>query len=137
MITASHNPSRWNGIKYKASYGSSALPSIVAQIEKELAIVLANGLPSLPPRKELIQPLEPRAPYLDTVEKLVDWERIRKAKFRFVADPMYGSAAGFCMNCSRGTAWSVTKFAARATPISAAFIRSRSSRTSTRFARRC
>jgi len=94
VITASHNPSRWNGIKYKASYGSSALPSIVAEIEKELAMVLANGLPSLPPRKELIQPLEPRAPYLDTVEKLIDWERLRKAKFRFVADPMYGSAAG-------------------------------------------
>ena len=36
MITASHNPYQWNGIKYKASYGSSALPSIVAQIEKEL-----------------------------------------------------------------------------------------------------
>ena len=94
VITASHNPSRWNGIKYKASYGSSALPSIVAQIEKELAIVLANGLPTQPPRKELIQPLEPRAPYLHTVEKLIDWERLRKAKFRFVADPMYGSAAG-------------------------------------------
>src|SRR5215467_2720828 len=94
VITASHNPSRWNGIKYKASYGSSALPSIVAQIEKELAIVLANGLPSQSPRKELIQPLEPRAPYLDTVEKLIDWERLRQAKFRFVADPMYGSAAG-------------------------------------------
>jgi phosphomannomutase len=31
VITASHNPYRWNGIKYKASYGSSALPSIVAQ----------------------------------------------------------------------------------------------------------
>jgi len=30
VITASHNPYSWNGIKYKASYGSSALPSIVA-----------------------------------------------------------------------------------------------------------
>ena len=30
MITASHNPYQWNGIKHKASYGSSALPSIVA-----------------------------------------------------------------------------------------------------------
>ena len=36
VITASHNPYRWNGIKYKASYGSSALPSIVAQIETKL-----------------------------------------------------------------------------------------------------
>src|SRR5882672_2342383 len=71
VITASHNPYNWNGIKYKASYGSSALPSIVAQIESELATVLRDGAPSLPPRKDLIQPLEPRVPYLDTIEKLV------------------------------------------------------------------
>ena len=50
VITASHNPYGWNGIKYKASYGSSALPSIVAQIEDELAKVLSEGAPSLPPR---------------------------------------------------------------------------------------
>jgi len=94
VITASHNPSSWNGIKYKASYGSSALPSIVAQIERELEGVLANGVSPLPPRKELIHALEPRAPYLDTVEKLIGWERLREAKFRFVVDPMHGSATG-------------------------------------------
>jgi phosphomannomutase len=94
VITASHNPHSWNGIKYKASYGSSALPSIVAQIEEELASVVANGEPPLPPRKDLIHSLEPRAPYLDTVEKLIDWQRLRDAKFRFVVDPMHGSAAG-------------------------------------------
>src|ERR1700682_1791412 len=94
VITASHNPYGWNGIKYKASYGSSALPSIVAQIESELENVQGNAVPPLPPRKNLIQPLEPCAPYLDTIEKLVDWQRLRDAKFRFVSDPMYGSAAG-------------------------------------------
>src|SRR5215469_7838360 len=94
VITASHNPYSWNGIKYKASYGSSALPSIVAQIEKELEGVLANGVPPLPPRKDLIHWLEPRAQYLDTIEKLIDWQRLRDAKFRFVVDPMHGSSAG-------------------------------------------
>jgi phosphomannomutase len=94
VVTASHNPHTWNGIKYKASYGSSALPSIVAQIEDELAVVQSNGAPALPPRKELIHRLEPREPYLDTIEKLVDWQRLRDAKFRFVVDPMHGSAAG-------------------------------------------
>ena len=94
VVTASHNPYRWNGIKYKASYGSSALPSIVAQIEKELEVVLEKGVPPMPPRRNLIQPLEPRAPYLDALEKLVDWKRLRDAKFRFVFDPMHGSAAG-------------------------------------------
>jgi alpha-D-glucose phosphate-specific phosphoglucomutase len=94
VITASHNPYRWNGIKYKASYGSSALPSIVAQIEQELESVQQKGVPPLPPRKDLIHSLDPRAPYLDALEKLVDWKRVRDAKFRFVSDPMHGSAAG-------------------------------------------
>src|SRR5271156_3238217 len=94
MISASHNPYSWNGIKYKASYGSSALPSIVSQIEKELAWVQENPVAPLPPRKNLIQPLETHAPYLDTLEKLIDWQRLRDAKFRFVSDVMHGSAAG-------------------------------------------
>jgi phosphomannomutase len=94
VITASHNPYHWNGIKYKASYGSSALPSIVAQIEKELVFVESSGVPPLPAQPKLIQSLEPRAPYLEALEKLVDWDRIRKTKFRFVFDAMYGSAAG-------------------------------------------
>jgi phosphomannomutase len=94
MITASHNPYQWNGIKYKASYGSSALPSIVAQIEIELAEVQKKAATPLPPRKELIQPIEPRAPYLDAIEKLIDWKRLRDANPRFVFDPMHGSAAG-------------------------------------------
>src|SRR5215467_8484369 len=70
VITASHNPYHWNGIKYKASYGSSALPSIVAQIEEQLSFVDSRNIPPLPPQPKLIQPLEPRAPYLDTIEKL-------------------------------------------------------------------
>jgi len=94
MVTASHNPYSWNGIKYKASYGSSALPSIVAQIEKELAWLAENSVSPLPPQKKLIQPLEPRVPYLDTLEKLIDWKRLRESKFRFLSDPMHGSAAG-------------------------------------------
>src|SRR5579863_10510459 len=93
MVTASHNPYYWNGIKYKASYGSSALPSIVAQIENELQFVEGAVISPLPPRPELIQPIDPRKPYLDALEKLVDWERIRKAKFRFAFDAMHGSAA--------------------------------------------
>jgi phosphomannomutase len=94
VVTASHNPYQWNGIKYKASYGSSALPSIVAQIESELEFVEAGEIRPLPPRAELIYSLDPRKPYLDALEKLVDWDRIRKSKLRFVFDAMHGSAAG-------------------------------------------
>jgi phosphomannomutase len=94
QITASHNPARWSGVKYKASYGSSASPAIVARIETELEAVLEAGVPPLPPRKELIHSLDVRAPYLEMLDKLVDWERLRAANFRFVADPMHGAGRG-------------------------------------------
>src|SRR6266705_5213208 len=101
MITASHNPYRWNGVKFKASYGSSALPSIVAQVEKELARVQVHGLPNLPPRPGQIQPLDLLAPYLDTIDKLVDWERLQAARLRFVVDPMHGAARGLLISLMR------------------------------------
>lgn len=94
MITASHNPAKWSGVKYKASYGSSALPGIVAEIEKELETVLADAAPSLAPRNDLIQALHTHAPYLEAIDKLVDWEKLRDRKFRFVADPMHGASCG-------------------------------------------
>lgn len=94
QITASHNPYQWSGMKYKASYGSSASPAIVAQIENELEKVLRDGVPSLPSRTGLIHSLDVRAPYLETISGLVDWDRLRAAKFRFVVDPMHGAGRG-------------------------------------------
>jgi phosphomannomutase len=81
-------------VKYKASYGSSALPGIVSQIENELRPVLSDGVPLLPPRAELIQPISFRESYLDTIEKLVDWERVKSHPLRLIVDPMHGSACG-------------------------------------------
>lgn len=94
QITASHNPYRWNGVKLKASYGSSASAAIVAQVETELAKVLRDGVPPLPPRDELIHSLDVRTPYLETLNGLVDWERLRASKFRFLIDPMHGAGRG-------------------------------------------
>jgi phosphomannomutase len=94
QITASHNPYRWNGVKLKASYGSSASAVIVAQVEVELAKVLRDGVPPLPPRNDLIHSLDVRTPYLETLNGLVDWERLRSSKFRFLIDPMHGAGRG-------------------------------------------
>src|SRR5437660_10784416 len=50
--------------------------------------------PAASPAQGFDSLLEPRAPYLDALEKLVDWKRLRHAKLRFVFDPMHGAAAG-------------------------------------------
>ncbi|MGB0036828.1 MAG: phosphoglucomutase/phosphomannomutase family protein [Candidatus Acidiferrales bacterium] len=101
QITASHNPYRWNGMKYKASYGSSASPAIVAQIEAELEKVLRDGVPVLPPRTDLIHSLDVRAPYLETLGGLVDWDRLLARKLRFLIDPMHGAGRGLLRDLFR------------------------------------
>jgi phosphomannomutase len=94
QITASHNPYRWNGVKFKASYGSSASPAIIAQVEAQLETLLREGATRLPPRNDLLHSIDVRVPYLEKLQELTDWERLRAAKFRFVVDPMHGAARG-------------------------------------------
>jgi phosphomannomutase len=94
QISASHNPYRWNGVKLKASYGSSASPGIIAQVEAELANVLREGVPALPRREELLHSLDVRRPYLETLDGLVEWDRLCASKLRFVIDPMHGAGRG-------------------------------------------
>ena len=43
MITSSHNPAQWNGVKYKAWYGGSGKPSIIAEIESYLGKPVARA----------------------------------------------------------------------------------------------
>jgi phosphomannomutase len=101
QISASHNPYRWNGVKLKASYGSSASPAIVGQVEMEIAKVMRDGVPPLPPRAEFLHSLDARTPYLETLNGLVDWDRLRGGKFRFLLDPMHGSARGLLRDLFR------------------------------------
>lgn len=92
MITASHNPSRWNGIKFKAAYGGSAAPAIVKKIEDYLSQSETSPFPGAP-----IAPIESVdlvSPYLKRIRELASLDRIRASGLRFVIDPMYGAARG-------------------------------------------
>src|SRR5277367_2426835 len=48
MITSSHNPAEWNGVKYKATYGGSGKPSIMTSIESYLDKSLAQAATAAP-----------------------------------------------------------------------------------------
>jgi phosphomannomutase len=94
MVTASHNPYRWNGIKFKASYGGSAAPAIVRKIEASLQ------KPDRPrPRTPRgvaarIETVDLVTPYLERLKSMVRLERIRASGRRFVIDPLYGAGRG-------------------------------------------
>src|SRR5438876_1415648 len=52
MVTSSHNPWNWNGVKFKAKFGGSATPAIMKSIEDELATdAVPSGRPPSPSHK--------------------------------------------------------------------------------------
>ncbi|MGD0693490.1 MAG: phosphoglucomutase/phosphomannomutase family protein [Terriglobia bacterium] len=94
MITASHNPYRWNGLKFKAPYGGSAEPAIVRRIEVHLRKLDRSGRPAFLGKAARVATADLIAPYLERLRKLVNLERIRASGRKFVIDPMYGAAQG-------------------------------------------
>jgi phosphomannomutase len=102
VITASHNPARWNGFKFKAPYGGSASPAITREIERHLRRIersstrhASAGRRAKSPRSAgPIQVADLRRPYLDRLKTMIRLERVRASGRRFVADPMYGAARG-------------------------------------------
>jgi phosphomannomutase len=87
MVTSSHNPWNWNGVKFKAKFGGSATPAIMKLIEEELA---ANAMPSgHSPAK--IEEVDLKPAYVEAICQFADLNLIRKANFKFAIDSMYGS----------------------------------------------
>ena len=94
MITASHNPYRWNGVKFKAPYGGSAAPAIIHRIEIHLhRLDRARARPRRS-KPAAIETVDLITPYLERLKTLVHLDRIRASGQRFVIDPMYGAARG-------------------------------------------
>ena len=94
MITASHNPYRWNGVKFKAPYGGSAAPPIIHRIEAHLHRL---DRARTRPRKGKAAPIETvdlTTPYLERLKQLVKLDQIRASGQKFVIDPMYGAGRG-------------------------------------------
>lgn len=100
MITASHNPSRYNGIKFKAHYGGSASTAITADIERELRRVEADP----PPRPDTlfedvvasggVELFDPVPRYLEKVVSLVNADVFPAEGIKVMCDPMYGAGQG-------------------------------------------
>jgi alpha-D-glucose phosphate-specific phosphoglucomutase len=89
MVTSSHNPWNWNGVKFKAKFGGSATPAIMKVIEDELA---AGAMPS--GRAAQVEEVDLKTAYVEGVCQFADLALIRTANFKFAIDSMYGSGRG-------------------------------------------
>jgi len=89
VVTSSHNPWNWNGVKFKAKFGGSATPAIMKVIEEEVA---AGAMPK--GNAASIKEVDLKPAYAKAICRFADLDLIAKAKFRFAVDSMYGSGRG-------------------------------------------
>lgn len=97
MITASHNPPRYSGIKLKSRSGASASTSETKRVEEKLRAV---GTPKVRALDDAVKagvisrtnffPI-----YFRHIQTLVDLSTIAKGQWRVVTDPMYGAGRGY------------------------------------------
>ncbi len=94
MVTASHNPSLYNGIKVFTAGGRDADEIQTAEIERYIAGVDPEKIRHMDYEKALeaglVREFFPINDYIDDIMAKVDMAAIRNADLRIVLDPMYG-----------------------------------------------
>ena len=107
IITASHNPARWNGFKFKDDLGASAPSEVAAEIERNAnkahsvgevkQIPLADSLNS-----KLVTYFDPDPVYFKQLQRLIDLETIRRSPLKVMVDSMYGAGIGYFTEILQG-----------------------------------
>ncbi len=95
VLTASHNPPRFNGFKLKDHHGGPASPELCAEVES----FLGKGKPQSPSSKRSVRvkTVNILPAYFYELKKLVDFEAISRSGIKLGHDALFGAGAG-CMN---------------------------------------
>ncbi len=92
VITASHNPAPFNGVKVKDSAGSSASGEITSACEKNIADAPPPGLALAEGRgRGLLEEGSFSPAHIERLSRMVDLPAIRDAGLRVVTDSMHGA----------------------------------------------
>lgn len=105
MLTASHNPPEYLGLKFIPYYGGPAQSDVTAAIEERLLTLQeghdAGGVMAVRTldldqarRQGLVEPIEPRVEYLEHVVAVVGGERVADRR-EVVYDAMHGAGRGY------------------------------------------
>lgn len=97
MITASHNPPRYSGIKLKNSSGASASSSETKRVEEKLRVATTPKTRGYDDalKAGLITRTNFFPIYFKHIQELVNVQTIGQGQWRVVTDPMYGAGRGY------------------------------------------
>ncbi len=119
VVTASHNPYLFNGLKYKPETGSSAPEDVIADLERRINAVAAQGEEAVRRAEagdRLIEQHDPLPAYEAQVGRMVDLAAIRAAGLRILHECMHGAAYGYLTRFAGGGATVVTELHAERNP---------------------
>ena len=115
MITASHNPPRYNGIKLKASYGGSASAATHKEVERRIHLRDRQGKqPRMLAYEQalkagIIERFNPLPAFRSQMRKLVDFDVIELAGLSVAVDAMYGAGRIYLRRLLEGAECQVTE----------------------------
>jgi phosphomannomutase len=98
IITASHNPSQFNGLKIKTREGGAADKSLTDKIEKFLYKHKPKELLKDTLRRRFLREKDLTSAYLAFLRKFVNIKRIKALKLKILIDVMYGAAGSFAQD---------------------------------------
>lgn len=97
-MTASHNPAEYQGFKFSVYNGAGAPPEATKVIEAHIKkLQESNWSPKsvTPPELLKVKTFDPKPAYFRQLKKLVNFEAIRSAGLKVVAELMYGAGRGY------------------------------------------
>lgn len=96
VITSSHNPPDWNGMKVFRADGSLPLDDETDRFQDEANALAPNDIVTLPLSKAraggVVVDQTLTDPYVDAIEEIVDVEAVRGSGLRVIVDPMFGTS---------------------------------------------
>jgi len=111
MITASHNPAAYNGIKIKTSSGGAAGVEVTGEVERLLAkspsrqVSAKRSKASPKGTRPLgkIKKADFTGDYIKFLRGYIDFGKLKNAKFKVLVDVMYGSGNDFIARILKGS----------------------------------
>ena len=94
LVTASHNPPEYLGIKVVAGSGGPVTRGVARRLEREAAARLAQGPAAAPAPLPRPRAADLVGPYVGALTRLLDAGAIRRARLRVVYDAFHGAGAG-------------------------------------------